>query len=252
MVDLFTPETKQAKYHPDIKITGSQPPLNRSLKILGVHLDTSLTFNVHCTQAATRVSNRNNVLKALPGTTWGQQKETILMTYKVIGRSVANYGAPVWSTNASATSIGKIETAQNEALRIATGSHKMSSIDHLHYETEMLTVKQHSDLLSAQYPVECLDPDHVCHNITTMDDPPHQMKHTHTRHYPTVQPMLAATKETLQAVHTEVVTKAITSQQPNRVLRNRPPPISSKEDTLRRPQRTTLSQLRSRHCRLLN
>ena len=96
----------------------------------------------------------------------------------------------------------------------------MSSIDHLHNETEMLTVKQHSDLLSAQYLVQCLDPDHVCHNITTMDVPPRQMKHTlHTRHYPTVQPMLAATKkETLQAVHTEAVTRAINSQQPNRVL----------------------------------
>ena len=59
-------------------------------------------------------------------------------------RSVANYGAPVWSTNASTTSIGKIQIAQNEAMRIATGSHKMSSIDHLHNETEMLTVKEHS------------------------------------------------------------------------------------------------------------
>ena len=106
---LFTPETKQAKYHPDIKIAGSQLPLNRSPKILGVHLDTSLTFNVHCTQAATRVSNRNNVLKALAGTSWGQQKETILMTYKAIGRSVANYGAPVWSTNASVTSIERFK-----------------------------------------------------------------------------------------------------------------------------------------------
>ena len=42
------------------------------------------------------------------------------------------------------------------------------------------------------------------------------------------------------------------SQQPNRVLHNRPPPISSDEDTFRRVQRTTLSQLRSGHCRLLN
>ena len=132
------------------------------------------------------------------------------MTYKTIGRSVANYGAPVWSTNASATSIGKIQIAQNEALRIATGSRKMSSIDHLYNETEMLTVMQHPDLLSAQYVVQCLDPDHICHNIITMDDPPRQMKYTlHTRHFPTVQPLLAATKkETLQAVHTEAVTRA--------------------------------------------
>ena len=69
-VALFTPETMQAKYHPDIKIAGSQLPLNRSPKFLGVHLYTSLTFNVHSTQAATRVSNRKNVLKALAGTTF--------------------------------------------------------------------------------------------------------------------------------------------------------------------------------------
>ena len=201
-VTLFTPETKQAKYHPDIKKAGSQLPLNRSPKILEVHLDTSLTFNTHKRQQ----ESATEVLKALAGTTWGQQMETILMTYKTIGKSVVNYSAHVWSTNASAT-----------------------SIDHLHNETEMLTVKQHSD--------------HVYHNITTMDDPPRQMKHTlHTRYYPTVQPLLAATKkETLQAVHTEAVTRAINSQQPNRVLLNRPPAISSEEDTLRRPQRTTLS-----------
>ena len=116
-VTLFTPDTKQAKYHTDIKIAGSQLPLNRSPKILGVHLDTSLTSNVQCTQAATRVSNRNNVLKALAS--WqalpGDNKETILMTYKAIERLVINYGAPVWSTNTSATSIEKIQIAQNEA-----------------------------------------------------------------------------------------------------------------------------------------
>ena len=70
----LSPETKQAKYHPDIKIAGSQLPLNCSPKILGVHLDTSLTFNLHCRQAATRVSNRNNVLKALAGTTWDNRR----------------------------------------------------------------------------------------------------------------------------------------------------------------------------------
>ena len=249
-VTLFTSETKQAKYHPDIKIAGSQLPLNRSPKILGVHLDTSLTFNVHCTQAH-KSQQQKQRLEGLGrhylGTTEGHDTDDLQGNRKV-GR------CPSRSTNANVTSIGKIQIAQNEALRIATGSHKMSSIDHLHNDTEMLTVKQHSDLLSAQYLVQCLDPDHVCHNITTMDVPPRQMKHTlHTRHYPTVQPLLAATKkETLQAVHTEAVTRAINSQQPNRVLHNRPPPTSLEEDTLRRPQRTTLSQLRFGHCRLLN
>ena len=34
-------------------------------------------------------------LKALAGTNWGQQKETLRMTYKALGRSIANYAAPV-------------------------------------------------------------------------------------------------------------------------------------------------------------
>ena len=47
------------------------------------------------------------------------------MTYKALGRSIANYAAPVLSTNASESNIDKIQRAQNEALRIITGSHKM-------------------------------------------------------------------------------------------------------------------------------
>ena len=79
------------------------------------------------------------------------------MTYKALGRSIANYVAPVWSINASETNIGKIQRTQNEALRIITGSHKMSSIDHIHSETKMLQVEDHLNLLSAQYLVQCLD-----------------------------------------------------------------------------------------------
>ena len=71
-------------------------------------------------------------LEGMSGTNWGQQNETLLMTYKALGRSSANYAALVWSTNACESNIGKIQRAQNEALRIIIGSHKMSSIDHLH------------------------------------------------------------------------------------------------------------------------
>ena len=74
---------------------------------------------------ANRVSKRNNVLKALAGTNWGKQKETLLMTYKALGRLIAYYTAPVWSTNASESNISKIQHAQNEALRIILGTHKM-------------------------------------------------------------------------------------------------------------------------------
>ena len=59
------------------------------------------------------------------------------MTYKAVGRSIINYAAPVWSTNLRDTNI---QYTQNKALRIATGCHKMSSVDHLHVEAKMLKV----------------------------------------------------------------------------------------------------------------
>ena len=114
-VTLFSPDTHQAKTHPRILIEDSQLPLVQCPKILGVYLDTSLSFNKHSGYVAERVSNRNNILKALAGTSWGQQKETLLMTYKAVGRSII-YVAPVWSTNeayATQTTAKSIQYTQN-------------------------------------------------------------------------------------------------------------------------------------------
>ena len=190
----------QANTHTKIKISDAELPLVRNPRLLGVYLDTFFSFNAHCVQVTNRVNKRNNVFKALAGTNLGQQKGTLLLTYKALGRSIANYTAPVWSRNASDT--------HNEALRIITGSHKMSSIDHLHRETKMLLVKNHLNLLSEQYLVHCPDTENVCHHITTMDHPPREMKETlFTRHNQTVVPLLSNTKQaSLQSVHTDETT----------------------------------------------
>ena len=73
------------------------------------------------------------------------------MTYKALGRSISNYTALSGAQNASKSNIDKIQRAQNEVLRMITGSHKMSSIDHLHRETEMLQVEDHLNLRNIWY-----------------------------------------------------------------------------------------------------
>ena len=94
--------------------------------------------------------------------------------------------------------------------------HKMSSIDHLQTEAEMRKVREHSDLLSAQYLARCLEPGNLCHSITTGATPEIQMK------------------ETLYIRH-----------------RNKHPPISSSEKDLARKERSTLAHLRYGYCRLM-
>ena len=92
------PDTHRAKSHIRILIEESQLPVVQCPNILGVNLDT-LSFNKHCHYVAERVSRINNIIKALAGTSWGQQKETLRMTYMAVGRSIIKYVAPVWSTN---------------------------------------------------------------------------------------------------------------------------------------------------------
>ena len=129
-------------------------------------MDPSISFDKHVTD---RFDNRNNMLKALAGSSWGQDNETLLLTYNALGKSIASYVAPVWSTNASDSRFKEIHTADNAALRTATWAHKMASINHLHQESITLKVRDHSDMLSAQYLVNCLEEDHVCPGSTTQD-----------------------------------------------------------------------------------
>ena len=151
----------------------------RSSKILGVIIGPSISFHKHCNYVSDRIDKRNNMLKALAGSSWGHDKETLLLTYNASGKSIASCAAPVWSTKTSDSSFKKIQTAQNSALRTATGAHKMASIDHLHQESLTPRVKDHSDILSAQYLVNCLEEDHDSHGITIQE--PRPMKVTPKR-----------------------------------------------------------------------
>ena len=89
--------------------------------------DPTLTFSAHVENVARRAKQRLSILKALAGTTWGQQKETLINTYKATIRSLFTYASPIWSLHASNTSIKKLQTIQNAALRVATGSVRASA-----------------------------------------------------------------------------------------------------------------------------
>ena len=74
-----------------------------------------------------------------------------------------------------------------------------------------------------------------------------------TRHRNTAEPMVVVKdrKATLKALHTDAVNKAVKSHERNVVLDGRPPPISNSVKYLTRKERSTLAQLRSGYCELL-
>ena len=148
-VTLFTPDTHQFHTHPNITLEDTQLPLEHTSKILGVIMQPYLSFHKHCNYVTDMIDKINNMLKALSGSSWGQDMETLLLKYNALGKSIASYAAPVWSTNSSDSSFKKIYTAKNVALRMASGAHKMASIDHLHKKSLTLKVRDHSDMLPA-------------------------------------------------------------------------------------------------------
>ena len=62
-----------------------------------------------------------NIFKALAGTTWCQQSETLILTHKSLLRSIIHYAAPVWYPNASRSNVEKLQKVKNNALCIALG-----------------------------------------------------------------------------------------------------------------------------------
>ena len=153
-----------------------------------------------------------------------------MMTYKAVGRLIINYAAPAWSPNLHDAIYRKIQ--------------------YIYIYTEA----EHSELLSAQYLARCMEPENVCHPITTRGTPKRQMNETlNTIHRNTVELLRIANdrKATLIAFHTDAVKNNIKSHESIVVLGSSAPPIGNSEKDLTRKERSTLTQLRSGYCGLL-
>ena len=256
---LFTTASAEVNETLDIKINGETVPTVKKPKFLGVTFDGLLSFNQHATDMKTKLQSKNNILKALAGTDWGKDKEIITNTYKAIGQSNLNYCAPIWTPSLSDTNWKKLQTTQNSALRIATGCHLMSDIDHLHHETKIMKVRPHCEMLSKQYLLSTQKQDHPNPVNLNGRPPPRQMKQTlESRFGATIKALSAPNissedyKRKLKVIHTNSVREMIDSMAHSKVLNAPPPKISDSEKDLPRAARTTLAQLRSGYSTFLN
>ena len=253
---LFTTFSNEVSCVLDIEIDGEKVPTVSKPKFLGITYDSLLSFRQHTTNLKTKLQSRNNILKALSGTSWGKEKEVITSTYKAIGQSLINYCCPIWTPSLSETSWQSLQTAQNSALRIATGCHLMSDVDHLHSETKIMPVKAHCEMISKQFLLATQKTNHP--NRVRLDEPPppRQMKNTLVSKFGNEVRDISyfdlpedVYKKKLKFIHTKSVKEII---KPSKVLNTIPPTINDSEKTLPRKTRTTLAQLRSGYSNFLN
>ena len=234
-VTLFSADTHQFHYHPQVFLNGALIPLDRNPKILGITLDPQLTFGPHARTVVAKVGARLKIMKALSGTDWGHSHEDLEITFKSLVTSVINYGAPIYSPNLKPTHINKIQCAQNHCLRVVTGAHAAASLEHLHRETKILPVGDHLALLARQFLAQASVSSHPSNSVVSGDPGRRSHRHTlSTLHGSSVNPFLRggaiprdSLRDTLTDLHTAAVACLIRKldETPNRVLGYVPPPV---------------------------
>jgi len=259
MATVFTTFSNEVSVNLPIYIDGTKVPTHTDPKVLGVVMDPLLTFKNHAKSIKEKVNKRNNVLKALTGSSWGMDKEILLTTHNAINKSVLSYCAPIWTPALSTTKWNDLQTSQNAALRTALGCTKMTDVDHLHSEARVMPVRAHNEMLSKQFLLQTCRPNHP--NKKDLNHvPPRTMKETLvTKYAADVSPFTINNtiddlnyKEAVRSIHTTSVQRTIQRQAPNKVLGVPAPNINKNEKTLPRRTRTLLSQLRSGYSTHLN
>ena len=116
-------------------------------------IDLSLPFHKHCTYVSDRIDKINNLLNALVGSSWGQEKETLLLTYNALG----NLSQAMQHQSGAPTQVAQaLRRYRKRRMRLG-GRPEMASIYHIHQKSLTLKVNDHSGMLSAQYLVNCLE-----------------------------------------------------------------------------------------------
>lgn len=258
---LFTTDPGEVKTKLPITVKNDPVPTVQHPVFLGITFDNLFTFRHHAKSLRTKLLKKNNILKALTGTSWGKEKEVISTTYKAISQSLINYACPIWTPNLSKTNWDSLQTCQNSALKIATGCLKIASTDHVHAETKIMPVQQHCEMLSQQYLLSTQLESHPVREDLTRPQPARRTKHTLVTKFGRRIKRLAPSDEILtndhykaklKRIHTDSVRDVIDIQAVNPVLNTKAPEIHPSERWLPRKTRATLSQLRSGHSTHLN
>src|SRR5678816_4776086 len=113
---LFTSDKHEHNLTLDLSINNIIIPTVKHPKILGLTLDTSLSFGEHAKVTKGKAESTLKVLKALTSTEWGMQKETLTATYKTIVLPVIEYASTIWSPNISESNLKSLQTTQNLSL----------------------------------------------------------------------------------------------------------------------------------------
>ena len=107
---------------PPISIGGRIIPYGKTLKILGVQLDSQARSTAQAEAAGEKMKQRTRVLQALAGASWGPSPLTLRQLYEQFVRPSGLYGAGHWFHYLSETNRKSLQRTENACARIIVGA----------------------------------------------------------------------------------------------------------------------------------
>ena len=146
--------TKNKKWsNPTLKINESKIHFENVCTLLGVKFDSQLNWSKHIDYICDRAKARLNIMKCISGTHWGANKQTMLVVYRGLIRTLFDYACVAYDS-AAASSTKKLETIQYKALLLATGGMRGTSLSALLAECGEKTLRYRRKELIVKYLVK--------------------------------------------------------------------------------------------------
>jgi ribonuclease HI len=117
-----------------------------SVKLLGIHLDSKLTFNIHIQHASAKAERAALGLARLGRCNYGMTAAAIRQLYLACVAPVMDYGAPVWWTGKE-SHISKLKKAHSIGLRAILGTFRTTPISAMEIDSALLPLSIRLDTL---------------------------------------------------------------------------------------------------------
>ena len=135
---------------PDLKLNNRNIPVVEQTKFLGVIFDRKLNFKAHIDHLRNKCIKALNLLKVVAKLDWGADRQVLLRLYRSLIRSKLDYGSIIYGS-ARKSYLKRLDTVQNQGLRICLGAFKTSPIDSLHVEANETPMHLRRTKLALQY-----------------------------------------------------------------------------------------------------
>ena len=134
----------------------------------------------------------------------------------------------------------------NNTLRIITGYTQTTPTNHIHYETQVITLQDKINMRGTQLPAAASEnPDHPCHYMLAHQPTPRSIKTNPQALYTGLLNTIPL--HSSSHIHTHFTNMAIQKLGPNTILGTRPPEINHSERALPCADRVHHSRLRFGH-----